>query len=107
MLCPPLTPAPVVVNWIERHRNPANLALHIVGIPPTVMALLLLPVSLASWSASIFLLSVGLFVGGYLIQFLGHALDGSEPGEWTGIRRAAGRIGSAALARPESNRGVA
>ncbi len=35
----------------------------------------------------IFLLSMSLFFGGYLIQFLGHVFEGSEPGELIVLRR--------------------
>ncbi len=107
MLCPPLSPAPIVLDWIERHRDPRNLVLHVVGIPPTVMALLLLPLGLGLLSRPIILLAVGLFVGGYLLQFLGHALAGNEPGEWTSLRRALIRLATPALVRPKSRRRVA
>src|SRR4051794_30213345 len=87
MLYPPHTPAPIVENWLARHRDPISLVLHLIGIPPTVIAVLLLPVCLALRSLPIFLLSASLFVGGYLIQFLGHAFDRTIPGELVALRR--------------------
>lgn len=95
MLCPPQPPEPWVADWVERHRHPASLVLHMLGIPPTVLGVMLIPVYLWQWSLNVFLVSLTLFVGGYALQFLGHALDGSEPGEVTGVRRLASR----ALAR--------
>jgi uncharacterized membrane protein YGL010W len=81
MICPPLSPSRLVSNWIERHRDPVSFALHIVGIPPTILGALLVPVWLFGLSLSVFLFALGCFVGGYLVQFLGHALEGTDPGE--------------------------
>jgi uncharacterized membrane protein YGL010W len=86
MLCPPHPPAPVVQDWIERHRHPVSFLLHMVGIPPTLVGVLLAPVSIALLSPTLMLFSLSLFVGGYLIQFLGHLAEGSEPGEITHLR---------------------
>lgn len=96
MLCPPHTPAPVVEDWLARHRHAASFLLHLVGIPMTLVGVLLAPVYLALLSWPILLFALALFVGGYLVQFLGHALEGSEPGEIAALRRALARL----LARP-------
>jgi uncharacterized membrane protein YGL010W len=90
MICPPLAPMPLIRDWIDRHRNPASFVLHMFGIPPTILGVLLIPVYVMLISVPIFLLALALFVGGYLIQFLGHAIDGSEPGEITYLRRKLG-----------------
>jgi uncharacterized membrane protein YGL010W len=87
MLCPPHSPAPVVLDWLERHRHPVSFLLHMVGIPPTLVGVLLAPVSLALLSPALFAFSLALFVGGYLIQFLGHAVERTEPGEIAHLRR--------------------
>ncbi|RUL86744.1 Mpo1-like protein [Tautonia sociabilis] len=87
MLCPPLSPDPVVQDWIARHKNPANFALHIVAIPPTILGVLYIPIYLTLLSIPVFLTALGLFAGGYLVQFLGHAIDRSEPGEIALLRR--------------------
>jgi hypothetical protein len=57
-----------------------------VGIPCTILGVLLLPVYVLLVSLPVFLFALILFVGGFLIQFLGHGLDGTEPGEIKGIR---------------------
>lgn len=87
MVCPPHRPAPVVENWIERHDHPASFLLHLVGIPLTLIGVLLAPIYVALASVPLFLFSTALFVMGYLIQFLGHAFDRTEPGEITELRR--------------------
>jgi uncharacterized membrane protein YGL010W len=96
MICPPHAPAPVVENWLERHRHPVSFALHLIGIPPTIAGVLLLPLFLVTLSPWILLFGMLLFVGGYALQFLGHAFEGSEPGELAGLRKWLGRRRGAA-----------
>lgn len=90
MLCPPHPADPLVVNWLARHRDPKSLLLHLIGIPPTILGLIFVPIYLFLISIPIFLLALALFLGGYALQFLGHALDGTEPGEWTLIKKKLG-----------------
>jgi uncharacterized membrane protein YGL010W len=52
-----------------------------IGIPPTILGVLFVPIYLVLWSLPIFLVALGLFVGGYLLQFAGHYLEGTDPGE--------------------------
>ena len=87
MIVPPLAPAPIVEDWLQRHARPVSFALHMVGIPMTIMGVLLVPIYIGLASASILVFSLSLFVGGYLVQFLGHALEGSEPGEVAYLRK--------------------
>jgi hypothetical protein len=102
---------PLIDDWMERHRNPASFVLHMIGIPPTILGVLLIPVYVLLVSIPIFLLALTMFVGGYLIQFLGHAIDGTEPGEITYLRRKLGwsyaPISPGATPTAGSNRGVA
>ncbi|MBX6313873.1 MAG: DUF962 domain-containing protein [Isosphaeraceae bacterium] len=114
MLCPPHSTPPIVADWLERHRHRGSLVMHLIGIPPTILAVLLSPFYLFLLSGRLFLFCLGLFVGGYLIQFLGHALEGSEPGEITFLRRKLGwsrrkwdRPLAGIAAPPESQHGVA
>lgn len=105
MLCPPHTPAPVVEDWLERHRHLGSFLLHMIGIPPTLVGVLLVPVCIALISVPIFLFSLALFFGGYAIQFLGHAIEGTEPGEITHLRRLfSGRRGATSRAGLEGRK---
>jgi hypothetical protein len=79
-----------VDNWIERHRHPTSFVLHMVGIPPTILGVILIPVYVYTISPSLFLFSLALFVGGYLVQFLGHAIEGTDPGEVIYFKRKLG-----------------
>ena len=90
MICPPLPPSRLVVSWLERHQNPTSFFLHILGIPPTILGMLLLPVCLYAVSVPLFLFALALFVAGYFIQFLGHAMEGTDLGEVIYFKRKLG-----------------
>jgi uncharacterized membrane protein YGL010W len=107
MLCPPHPTAPLVQDWMDRHRDPRSFVLHLIGIPPVIVAVLLFPVYTFLLSLPVFLLSVSLFIGGYLVQFLGHAFDGTEPGEWVALKRFAARASTLGIGGPKSRRRVA
>lgn len=71
-------------KWAVRHTNRLNLALHCIGIPLTVAALPAL--AFRAW-----LPAAGLFVAGYALQFIGHAVEGNKAGEQMLIERLLGR----------------
>ena len=87
MMPPPLSRAPIVDDWLARHSWPVSFVLHVIGIPLTIIGVLLVPVYVWMLSLPIFLFSVSLFVVGYLFQFLGHVLEGTEPGEIAYLRK--------------------
>jgi hypothetical protein len=60
------------------------------GIPPTILGVLLIPVYVPTVSLSLFLFALALFTGGYLVQFLGHAFEGTDPGEVILLKRKLG-----------------
>lgn len=66
-------------SWAVRHRHPVNYVLHLFGIPMAVAGVVLL--FFQAW-----LLAAVLFVAGYALQFLGHAIEGNEVGEITLIK---------------------
>jgi uncharacterized membrane protein YGL010W len=74
-------------EWIRQystsHQNPVNRACHTFGIPMIVLSVLLLPYAL--WSGR-WWLSGGLFVFGWLLQFVGHAFEGKPPEFFTDWR---------------------
>jgi len=68
-------------DWIAQystsHQNPVNRACHTVGIPMIVL-------SVAVLAGSIFLhrlwpVAAGLFLVGWIFQFVGHAFEGKPP----------------------------
>lgn len=87
MLCLPQERSPIIENWIERHNRPVSFILHMIGIPLSIVGVLMLPMAVPTLSLRILGSSLALFVLGYAFQFLGHALEGSEPGEIMALRR--------------------
>lgn len=71
-------------GWLLRHQLPFNFWIHMVGIP---MALLAAPVSLL-WLEWYW--GLGLFVLGYLLQWVGHLAEGNDLGEWAAVKRMLG-----------------
>jgi len=79
------------INWRARHRHPASLALHVIGIPMTLAALILAVVQLTGWRWDLWWRPAALVVGGYLLQWVGHLVEGNTMGEIILIRRWRGR----------------
>lgn len=90
MIEPVLPPDPLVQQWLKRHPRPTSFILHMIGIPPTILGVLLIPIYLSLLSLPIFLAALALFVGGYMLQFLGHFLEGTDPGEVIYFKRQLG-----------------
>jgi hypothetical protein len=70
-------------NWLERHQTPANYWIHMVGIPLAVAGVPLLLVAQWYWG-------VGAIVCGYLLQWIGHRIEGNDVGEFIPIKRLLG-----------------
>ena len=58
-------------KYRKDHQHPVNRALHSVGIPMIVASL---PIAVLNP-----LLGAGLFVFGWILQFVGHAFEGKAP----------------------------
>ena len=74
-----------LTNYAARHRHPANVALHAVGLPVTFAVPVVLLIDERPWWA------LGSFVLGYALQFLGHAVEGNDAGEAVLVKRLLGR----------------
>jgi uncharacterized membrane protein YGL010W len=81
-------------RYRQTHQHPANRALHAVGIPLIVLSL---PLFFWRWPVAL-----GFFVGGWILQFVGHAFEGKAPaffsdprfllvGPWWWLRKTWGR----------------
>lgn len=91
-------PESFIENYKAKHRHPLNQLTHTIGIPLIVISL---PLFLLSWRGAL-----ALFVVGWILQFVGHAVEGNQPaffknpmyllvGPWWLLRRAAAAIGLA------------
>lgn len=74
-----------IKNYIERHRNRANQVLHLVGVPLTFV------VSIPFFVRQEWLWGAACFVGGYALQFIGHAIEGNDAGEVVLVKKLLGR----------------
>jgi hypothetical protein len=90
MVYPPQPPHRLVGHWVERHPNRTSFLLHMIGIPPTILGVLLFSAYIVLLSVPLFLFALALFLGGYLLQFAGHALEGTDPGEIIYFKRKLG-----------------
>jgi hypothetical protein len=70
-------------HWRERHRHPFNFAIHLLGIPLAFAGIVLFFFVPWYWA-------LAAFVGGYVLQWLGHLVEGNDMGEWAGIKRMLG-----------------
>lgn len=87
---PPGTPRPplvrrILANWLERHQHPFSFWIHVIGIPMTIVGLALVVLWPTSWYWG-----VGTFVLGYLLQYIGHRVEGNDMGEWVAVKRLLG-----------------
>ena len=83
-------------NYKAKHQHPLNRLMHSVGIPLIVISL---PLFFFNWR-----LALTLFVIGWILQFVGHLIEGNRPaflrnpvyllvGPWWLLRRAAASLG--------------
>lgn len=87
MIAPPENPHPLVAHWLKRHLSVVSFVLHMVGIPSTILGVLLMSVYVFQLSFPIFALAMGMFVAGFALQFAGHYLEGTDPGEVVYFKR--------------------
>lgn len=80
-----------IQNWLERHRHPASRLLHAVGIPLLIWGLLLGGMQLARWRWDLWWRPATLIAGSYLLQWIGHLIEGNDMGEIILIKKLLGR----------------
>jgi len=68
-------------DWIEEyshaHEHPMNRLTHSFGIPMIVLSIVLIPVCF--FVTNLWMVSVGLFLVGWILQFIGHYFEGKPP----------------------------
>jgi hypothetical protein len=85
-------------KYLARHQHPANLWLHVVGLPVTfVVPVVLLATGRWWWALTS-------FATGYALQFLGHAIEGNDAGEMILVKKLLGRPYVAVIPRPEEQK---
>ncbi|HSE31216.1 MAG TPA: DUF962 domain-containing protein [Pyrinomonadaceae bacterium] len=61
----------LLANYKAKHQHPLNRLTHGIGIPMIVVSL---PLFLFNWR-----LALPLFIVGWILQFVGHAIEGNQP----------------------------
>jgi hypothetical protein len=80
-----------IENWLTRHRHPASRVLHAVGIPLTLVAVVVAIWQLFLWRWDLWWRPAVLLAVGYLMQWVGHLIEGSPMGELMLARRMLGQ----------------
>ena len=68
-------------HWKLRHQHPLSLWLHAVGIPLTLAAVVLAVVQLIDGRWDLWWRPAALLVAGYVLQWVGHRIEGNTMGE--------------------------
>lgn len=66
-----------IARYAESHRHPVNRVCHTFGIPAIALSLPLFV--LLVFAPGLWPIPVVLFVGGWVLQFVGHAFEGKPP----------------------------
>lgn len=64
-------PSSFIEEYKAKHQHPLNRLSHSIGIPMIVISL---PLFLFDWRWAL-----GLFIFGWILQFVGHAIEGNQP----------------------------
>ncbi len=79
-------------DWLARHRSPVSFWLHMIGIPLTIVGVILGLYQLLQdpppWER--WWHPVLLFVSGYFLQWCGHLHEGNDMGEIIVVKRLLG-----------------
>jgi uncharacterized membrane protein YGL010W len=67
-----------IESYQASHTHPVNRALHSVGIPMIVVSIVMFIVDLFMMK-NLWPIALGLFVFGWILQFIGHAFEGKPP----------------------------
>jgi uncharacterized membrane protein YGL010W len=66
-----------IARYEESHKDPVNRVFHTFGIPMIALSILLLLI--APFKRGFWKIAVGLFLTGWVFQFVGHAFEGKPP----------------------------
>jgi len=66
-------------KYQQTHTNQTNKALHSFGIPMIVVSIISIPVIGIWFEWKYWPISLGLFVVGWILQFIGHFFEGKQP----------------------------
>ncbi len=80
-----------ISNWRVRHQSRSSFWLHMIGIPLAVAAVVVAVVQLIQWRWDLWWRPAALLAGGYLLQWIGHRIEGNDMGEVIVVKKLLGR----------------
>lgn len=80
-----------ILRWLERHQHPASRMLHVAGIPMLAAGLILGAWQLAYLQWNLWWRPAALIAGSYLMQWIGHRIEGNDMGELILLKKIVGR----------------
>jgi hypothetical protein len=92
-------------NWLKRHQNPLSRRLHYIGIPLTIAAVVVAAAQLWLWRWDLWWRPAALLGAGYLLQYIGHRVEGNDLGEVILVKRLLGKPYQAVSPRYAGNVG--
>lgn len=78
-------------RYLQRHQHPVSLGLHIIGVPMIAAAPVLAGTQLYLDRWDLWWRPLMLLIVGYLLQWIGHCVEGNDMGEVVLIKRWLGR----------------
>jgi hypothetical protein len=93
--------AAFVQDYVERHRNPVNAALHLVGVPAVLYGIFWAATGRSGRHRG---MGLAFIVLGYFLQYLGHKKQGNEVGEVSLIKFLVAKMREASWRRMRSFR---
>lgn len=92
-------------NWLARHQNVLSRRLHYIGIPLTIAAVVVAVAQLWLWRWDLWWRPAVLLSAGYLLQYVGHRVEGNDLGEVILVKRLLGKPYQAVSPRYAGNVG--
>ncbi len=80
-----------IQDWLVRHQHPLSRVLHAVALPMLALAGALGAVQLANGAWSLWWRPVGLLAISYVLQWIGHRIEGNDMGELILMKKMLGR----------------
>lgn len=66
-------------EYNKSHTHPVNRLMHSFGIPLIVLSVVLFIVDILFWNSVYMYWCVGVFIFGWILQFIGHFFEGKPP----------------------------
>jgi hypothetical protein len=73
-------------HYLSRHQHPASRILHLIGVPMTIAAAVLAMLAIEGSTQNVWVALILVLVG-FLLQWIGHLIEGNDMGELILIKK--------------------